>query len=399
MRRALPLVGAAALAPAASLAFVLLGPIWGGARGPLHVGALDGAGFRSALLDAADDWEDASDFEFDEDFAGAGACDRDLFGRGDLEDGAEFEGRDCDGFLLGSDVLAVTQFETQGGRFAGAGVVFNEDVDWELYDGPWDSDRPDFRRVALHELGHWLGLDHEDRTPAIMSSFAGDRDALADDDVAGARFLYGPDDPGPPPPRPEPLDPAAACRRDQVRAAAALCRKHFACEASRAGAPARDPLGLARDACLDRARGRFEERHLEAGARAAAAGASCPGGLDAAAAAALVADGALALEAGVLSGADPGSPPDARLRSALLRAAAGGCDAGLDAEARVVRHQDAARLARERGRARARFVARASDAVTRALGHGVSYAGTPPVEAADALDALVDGASAAAAGE
>jgi hypothetical protein len=28
----------------------------------------------------------------------------------------------------------------------------------------------------------------------------------------------------------------------------------------------------------------------------------------------------------------------------------------------------------------------------------VSYAGTPPVEAADALDALIDGAAAAAAG-
>ena len=231
-----------------------------------------------------------------------------------------------------------------------------------------------------------------------MSSFAGDRDALSPDDLAGARFLYGPDDPGPPPPGPAPLDPAAACRRDQVRAAATLCRKHFGCEAARAGAPARDPLGHARDACVDRARGRFERRHVEAGARAAAAGASCPGSLAAPAAAALVADGAAELEAGLLSGADPANARDARLRKALLRAAARGCDAALDAEARFVRHENAARLAEDRGRARVRFVARASDAVTRALGDGVSYAGTPPVEAADALDALIDGAAAAAAG-
>jgi hypothetical protein len=46
-----------------------------------------------------------------------------------------------------------------------------------------------------------------------------------------------------------------------------------------------------------------------------------------------------------------------------------------------------------------RFLDRANAAIDRALDDGVSYAGTPPVEAADALDALVDGVAAAAAGE
>jgi hypothetical protein len=381
------------------LGFVLLGPVWGDGRGPLHVGALDGVAFRNALLDAADAWEAASDFEFDEDFAGRGACDRNTFGRGDLEDGAEFDRRDCDGFLLGTDVLAVTQYETRGTRFTGVGLIFNDDLDWAVYDGPWSNDDPDFRRVALHELGHWLGLDHEDGPLAIMSTFVGDLDVLAADDVAGARFLYGPGDEPPPtgPGRP-PLDPAAACRRDELRAAAALCEAHLACEAARARAPERDPLGLARDACVDRVGGRFARRYGEAIARAAAAGASCPGTLDAAAAAALVVEPAEAIGAGLLVGTDPADPTDARLRRKLLVAAGGACDASLRAEARFVREASETQLEKRRGLARARFVERASDAIDRAFRDGVSYAGTPPVEAADAIDALVDEVAAAAAG-
>ena len=399
MRRAALVAGAvAALAPGGALAFVLLGPVWDHGQAPLHVGALDGSAFRGALLDAADAWESASDFEFREDFGGGGACDRDLFGRGDLEDGVEFESRDCDGFLLGDDVLAVTQYETQGGLFASAGLVFNEDLDWRLYDGPWIFDQPDFRRVSLHELGHWVGLGHENFVPSIMDTFAGDRDALAPDDVAGARSLYGPDDPPPPPPGPEPLDPAAACRRDQLRAAATLCRKHFGCEATRAGRPAHDPLGSERDVCQERARSRFEGRHAEAVARASAAGVSCPSSADAAAAEALVTDPAAALEAGLLIGADPASPTDAKLRRRLLRAAGASCSDALTAEARFVRDESATRLARRRGRAHERFVARANDAIGRAQGDGVTYAGSPPEEAADALDVLVDGAAGAAAG-
>jgi hypothetical protein len=51
------------------------------------------------------------------------------------------------------------------------------------------------RRVALHELGHMLGLDHPDekgqRVTALMNSILGDMDALTEDDIAGAQSLYG----------------------------------------------------------------------------------------------------------------------------------------------------------------------------------------------------------------
>ena len=52
----------------------------------------------------------------------------------------------------------------------------------------------DFQRVALHEFGHVLGLDHPDQfgqnVAAIMNSTISDTDALQYDDILGAYALY-----------------------------------------------------------------------------------------------------------------------------------------------------------------------------------------------------------------
>ncbi len=54
-----------------------------------------------------------------------------------------------------------------------------------------------FLETTVHELGHALGLDHEDNTPAIMNSVLGNRynnvnrPFLFDDDINGIRSLYG----------------------------------------------------------------------------------------------------------------------------------------------------------------------------------------------------------------
>jgi Matrixin len=52
-----------------------------------------------------------------------------------------------------------------------------------------------FLETAVHELGHSLGLDHEDDTPAIMNSILNNRYTdgafLLEDDINGIRNLYG----------------------------------------------------------------------------------------------------------------------------------------------------------------------------------------------------------------
>jgi matrixin len=55
----------------------------------------------------------------------------------------------------------------------------------------------DFHRVAIHEFGHTVGLDHPDQVQpkqtviAIMNSRVSDLDTLAQDDINGATAIYG----------------------------------------------------------------------------------------------------------------------------------------------------------------------------------------------------------------
>jgi hypothetical protein len=69
-------------------------------------------------------------------------------------------------------------------------VRFTSNVVWSYSDsGPGYN----FDRVALHEIGHLLGLQHEDILSAIMNPcYRTDLPlGLQADDVAGAQFLYG----------------------------------------------------------------------------------------------------------------------------------------------------------------------------------------------------------------
>jgi Matrixin len=108
-------------------------------------------------------------------------------------------GTKAGGAALDSNTLAVTEFFYYLGtnNFAFTFIIFNSSSSasftWNSYRGPLQN-AVDMRRVALHELGHFIGLDHPDQAGqsvnAIMNSVISDTDNLTSDDIAGATTLY-----------------------------------------------------------------------------------------------------------------------------------------------------------------------------------------------------------------
>lgn len=107
------------------------------------------------------------------------------------------------GEKFGPNVLAVTLYcyQPDTKKMTEADTVFNATAKFDSYRGATRIDPVtgapiyDFRRVAMHEFGHVLGLDHPDRNgqtvAALMNSYLSNLDSLSADDIAGVTFLYG----------------------------------------------------------------------------------------------------------------------------------------------------------------------------------------------------------------
>lgn len=102
---------------------------------------------------------------------------------------------------FGESTLAVTlSWTTTSPRADGtfrrtqSDILFNSAWTWNSYRGVLQQPE-DIRRVAIHELGHVLGLDHPDQAgqtvTAIMNAYVSNIDTLQADDLTGAQFLYG----------------------------------------------------------------------------------------------------------------------------------------------------------------------------------------------------------------
>jgi len=129
---------------------------------------LDCASAQDAIRKAFADWQAVSGLSFSET---GGSADIELsFTLNDPEFGTE------------GDVLAFAYFPSDGGD-----VFFDDAEQWSLFDG---SDL-DFYVVALHEIGHALGLDHSDDPSAVMYAYSGTAATLQRDDILAIQRLYG----------------------------------------------------------------------------------------------------------------------------------------------------------------------------------------------------------------
>jgi len=133
---------------------------------------------KQALIEAFKVWEDASGISFEEVYSSSTADILIGFGtspHSDLLNGTcpkSFE----------TNILAHAYFPPPNGPLAGD-IHFNDYYDWK--------NDIDLKTVAIHELGHALGLEHSDIMQAIMyPSYQGVMMSLYPDDIEGITTIY-----------------------------------------------------------------------------------------------------------------------------------------------------------------------------------------------------------------
>ena len=124
----------------------------------------------------------------------------------DSESGVAFAEDVC-GEAFGEMALAVEQSWARGTETTESNIYFNTAYSWNVYDGPHQTGGwagvEDFRRIAVHELGHALGLRHEEYARSIMAPGIRPGSSIVrpqPDDIAGVTALYDEGPVGPPPP-------------------------------------------------------------------------------------------------------------------------------------------------------------------------------------------------------
>jgi hypothetical protein len=180
------------------LAFDIDGSKWPGAKTDFYV-SIDGRSpsgvlWNTAFIGAMQDWNQATNFTFTAIEEAEDPC---FF---DSRNGVGFTSDVC-GSAFGEATLAVTltQFSSQvlgPPAIARTDIVVNDAVRYDIFGGSFSQfgipfGSIDFGRVALHELGHALGLEHSSAALAIMAPTISNIDSLQEDDIAGVNTLYG----------------------------------------------------------------------------------------------------------------------------------------------------------------------------------------------------------------
>tara|TARA_Y100001970_G_scaffold293978_1_gene445288 strand:- start:5012 stop:6490 length:1479 start_codon:yes stop_codon:yes gene_type:complete len=181
------------------LSFEIFGNKWIGGETTIYSDipgrSASGMPWDIAFLQAAAEWNEKTDFKFNVVSEYRNPC------FADGVNGVAFLSDMC-GESFGKSALAVTALRYQSQLLGPAAIIeadifINANANFDIYAGTSSvqnqstSKTVDFRRTALHELGHVIGLGHESTHPAIMKPSYGDIDQLQEDDLLGVSSLYG----------------------------------------------------------------------------------------------------------------------------------------------------------------------------------------------------------------
>uniref|UniRef100_A0AAG5DMZ7 Peptidase metallopeptidase domain-containing protein n=1 Tax=Anopheles atroparvus TaxID=41427 RepID=A0AAG5DMZ7_ANOAO len=144
---------------------------------------LDAGQARQILHQAFNLWSQNANINFREVYSSEADI-QVLFARKFHGDGYNFDGP--------GKILAHAFYPGSG---IGGDVHFDADERWLLHE-PLDTDGTRLYAVAVHEIGHSLGLGHSSQPEAIMYAwhhiaYRGE-DAISEDDRLGIQFIYGP---------------------------------------------------------------------------------------------------------------------------------------------------------------------------------------------------------------